>query len=27
VAIFAGDLVAGKPSAINGTGVQTRDYV
>jgi len=27
VAIFAGNLVAGKSSTINGTGEQTRDYV
>jgi UDP-glucose 4-epimerase len=27
VAIFCGNLAAGKPSTINGTGQQTRDYV
>jgi UDP-glucose 4-epimerase len=27
VAIFCGNMVAEKPSTINGTGVQTRDYV
>jgi UDP-glucose 4-epimerase len=27
VAIFCGNLAAGKPSTINGTGEQTRDYV
>ena len=27
VAIFCGNMVAGKPSTINGTGEQTRDYV
>jgi UDP-glucose 4-epimerase len=27
VAIFSGNLAAGKPSTINGTGEQTRDYV
>jgi len=27
VAIFCGSLVAGRPSTINGTGEQTRDYV
>lgn len=27
VAIFAGNLAAGRPSTINGTGEQTRDYV
>ena len=27
VAIFCGNLAAGKPSTINGTGKQTRDYV
>ncbi len=27
VAIFAGNLAAGRPSNINGTGEQTRDYV
>ncbi len=27
VAIFCGNLAAGRPSTINGTGEQTRDYV